>query len=233
MTEAEWLACPNPRRLLDHLGRTRARPAVRRLRLFACACERQVWALLPDARRRLVEAIERRADGEADPTGPADGPPPGPDVATADDAHGARLVETFGVEVLRDARPLAAGPEDDVADALRAAVQAAERAALTAARHSRLGRRALPAARRGQAALVRDLFGNPFRPVTFDPGWRTADVVGLARAIYEDGAFDRLPLLADTLMDAGCADDQVLKHCRGGGPHARGCWVVDLVLGRE
>jgi hypothetical protein len=81
--------------------------------------------------------------------------------------------------------------------------------------------------------LSRCVFGNPFRPVAFDPRWRTADVLGLARGIYEDRAFDRLPLLADALMDAGCADEQVLGHCRSEGPHVRGCWVVDLVLGKE
>jgi hypothetical protein len=81
--------------------------------------------------------------------------------------------------------------------------------------------------------LIRDIFGNPFRPVAFDPRWRTADAVGLARAIYEDRAFDCLPLLADALMDAGCADEQVLEHCRSEGPHVRGCWAVDLVLDKE
>jgi hypothetical protein len=84
-----------------------------------------------------------------------------------------------------------------------------------------------------QAELVRDIFGNPFRPVAFDPRWRTEDTVGLARGIYEDRAFDRLPLLADALMDAGCADEQVLSHCKSEGPHVRGCWVVDLVLDKE
>ena len=90
-----------------------------------------------------------------------------------------------------------------------------------------------PEQRRAQAALVREVFGNPFRPVAFDPRWRTTDVMGLARAIYDGAAFDRLPLLADALMDAGCADPDVLAHCRGAGPHVRGCWVVDLVLGKE
>ena len=84
-----------------------------------------------------------------------------------------------------------------------------------------------------QCALLRDVFGNPFRVVKLKPVWRTTDVLGLARAIDEDRAFDRLPLLADTLMDAGCDDDQILLHCRSGGPHVRGCWVVDLVLGKE
>jgi hypothetical protein len=84
-----------------------------------------------------------------------------------------------------------------------------------------------------QDVVFRDLVGNPFRPVEFEPFWRTTDVIGLARAAYEDRAFDRLPILADALMDAGCVDDQILSHCRGPGPHARGCWVVDLVLGKN
>ena len=62
---------------------------------------------------------------------------------------------------------------------------------------------------------------------------RSTDAVGVARAIYDDRAFDRLPILADALMDAGCDDEQILAHCRGPGPHVRGCWVVDLVLGKE
>ena len=81
--------------------------------------------------------------------------------------------------------------------------------------------------------LVRDLFSNPFCPIAFDPRWRTSDAIGLARAIYDDRAFDRLPILTDALIDAGCDDEQVLAHCRSDGPHVRGCWVVDLVLGRE
>ena len=83
------------------------------------------------------------------------------------------------------------------------------------------------------ADVIRCLFGNPFRPVTFDPRWRTSDVVGLARAIYDDKAFERMPILADALMDAGCEEEQIIAHCRGDGPHVRGCWVVDLVLGKE
>jgi hypothetical protein len=66
-----------------------------------------------------------------------------------------------------------------------------------------------------------------------DPTWRTEAVVGLARGIDADAAFDRLPVLADALEDAGCVDADVLTHCRAGGPHARGCVVVDLLLGRE
>lgn len=80
-------------------------------------------------------------------------------------------------------------------------------------------------------ALLHDIFGDRFRPVAFDPGWRTMDVLGVARGIYEQRAFDRLPILADALQDAGCADAELLGHCLGPGPHVRGCWAVDLVLG--
>jgi hypothetical protein len=81
--------------------------------------------------------------------------------------------------------------------------------------------------------LIRDIFGNPFRPVTADPSWLTSTVAALARGIYADRAFDRLPILADALQDAGCDHADILDHCRGHGPHVRGCWVVDLLLGKE
>jgi hypothetical protein len=84
-----------------------------------------------------------------------------------------------------------------------------------------------------QADFVRDIFRHPSSPVRYDPRWRTTDTLGLARGIYEDRAFDRLPILADALIDAGCDDAAILGHCRGPGPHVRGCWVVDLVLGKE
>ena len=83
------------------------------------------------------------------------------------------------------------------------------------------------------AQYVRDIFGNPFRPTLFDPAWRTTDVLLLAGGIYAERAFDRMPILADSLQDAGCDRDDILSHCRGDGPHVRGCWVVDLLLGKE
>jgi hypothetical protein len=82
--------------------------------------------------------------------------------------------------------------------------------------------------------LLRDLFGNPFHPVGIDPAWfHGADhiVPRLAQTIEEEQAFDRLPILADALEDAGCAEEAILDHCRGPGPHYCGCWVVDLLLG--
>jgi len=81
--------------------------------------------------------------------------------------------------------------------------------------------------------LLRDIFGNPFRPVAFDPAWRTDTAVVLARQMYDSRDFGAMPILADALQDAGCEDEQVLNHCRDAtAPHVRGCWVVDLVLGK-
>jgi hypothetical protein len=83
-----------------------------------------------------------------------------------------------------------------------------------------------------QALLLRDIVPDPFRPVSLEQRWLTSTVVALAGGIYDEKAFDRLPILADGLQDAGCEDESVLGHCRGDGPHVRGCWVVDQVLGR-
>ncbi|MBP3958569.1 hypothetical protein J8F10_25245 [Gemmata sp. G18] len=80
---------------------------------------------------------------------------------------------------------------------------------------------------------MREIVGNPFRPVIFEQEWRTSDVLSLAKGIYELSAFDRMPILADALQDAGCDNSDILNHCRGAGLHVRGCWVVDHVLGKE
>ena len=84
-----------------------------------------------------------------------------------------------------------------------------------------------------QAHLLREVVGNPFRPVTFAPAWRTDTVLVLARQIDESRDFSPMPILADALQDAGCDNEDVLNHCRGPGPHVRGCWVIDLILEKE
>ena len=84
-------------------------------------------------------------------------------------------------------------------------------------------------------SLVRDVFGNPFRLVLVERAWLAWEggtVRKLAEGIYQDQAFDRLPILADALEEAGCADEAILSHLRGPGPHVRGCWVLDLLLGQ-
>jgi hypothetical protein len=85
-----------------------------------------------------------------------------------------------------------------------------------------------------QVKLARDIFGNPFRAVVFDPSWRTSTAVGLARTMYDARDFGAMPVLADALEEAGCDTPDVLAHCRDpDGVHVRGCWVVDLVLGKS
>jgi hypothetical protein len=86
---------------------------------------------------------------------------------------------------------------------------------------------------RVQSDIIRDIFGNPFRPVAFDPEWRTNTVLAIGRQMYDSREFAPMPILADALQDAGCDNADILDHCRGPGPHVRGCWVVDLVLGKE
>jgi hypothetical protein len=93
------------------------------------------------------------------------------------------------------------------------------------------------------SSILQDIFGNPFRPVALDPAWLTwhdATIPQLAQALYDDrdlpsGHLDphRLAVLADALEDAGCDDHDILAHCRGPGPHVRGCWVIDTLLGKQ
>jgi hypothetical protein len=84
-----------------------------------------------------------------------------------------------------------------------------------------------------QANLLRDILGNPFRPSARHSAWLTPAVVDLASFIYDQRTFDRLPDLATLLEDAGCRDPGVLGHLRGPGPHTRGCWLLDFLLGKE
>ncbi len=83
-----------------------------------------------------------------------------------------------------------------------------------------------------QQHFLRDIFGNPFRPVAFDPAWRAEHAVGIAAKMYDERHFAAMPILADALEEAGCDSADILAHCREPGVHVRGCWVVDLVLGK-
>jgi hypothetical protein len=216
VTEAEWLACDDLGRLLHF---AHGQISSRKHRLFACACYRRKWKYVSDERcHEAVEITEAFADDE-DRIGDFD--------RVCDTARLARN-EWFSKQ----------GSQGRMVHLATAASW------LTSQRPSGLNvayhlapipvdsARARRAETTEQVHLLRDIFGNPFRPVAFDPTWRTEAVVGLARGAYEDRAFDRLPVLADALEDAGCADAAVLAHCRGPGPHVRGCWVVDLILGK-
>ena len=221
MTEVEWLTASDP---MPMLGFLRGNVSDRRLRLLVVACCRRIWDGLKDVRSRTaVDVAERFADGGAS----AD------ELLAAYDAAYVAVDDcleysAFSEDQANAACLSAAANVDEVVEAYDPFPGYAALHAIGYAIDGLLGDCKLK-----QAALVRDIFGNPFRLVAFDPRWRTADAVGLARGIYDERAFDRLPLLADALMDAGCAGEQVLEHCRSEGPHVRGCWVVDLVLGKE
>jgi hypothetical protein len=96
--------------------------------------------------------------------------------------------------------------------------------------------RRLRAEEKAQAGLLRCIFGSlPFRPISVNPAWlawNEGTVPKLAQSIYNERAFDRLPILAYALEEGGCDNADILGHCRGPGPHVRGCWVVDLILGK-
>ncbi|MDY3553381.1 hypothetical protein R5W24_002482 [Gemmata sp. JC717] len=184
------------------------RAVVRKLRLLWCGCARARWCHLPDEGRRAIEVIERFADGRAG-------------------ARAFREARRAVAEWLRGSRlfpPGTAAPE--AAEAMRFAVTAGEV-------HARLSDRYAVAAPPGEIGFLQDLFGNPFRPVEVAPAWRTATVVGLARAIYAERAFDLMPVLCDALQDAGCTNEDVLAHCRDRTDHARGCWLLDALIGTE
>jgi hypothetical protein len=83
------------------------------------------------------------------------------------------------------------------------------------------------------AALIRDIFGNPLRPFTFDSSWLTSTVLTLAQQMYNTRDFSALPILADAVQDAGCENEDILNHCRQPGDHVRGCWCMDLLLGKS
>jgi hypothetical protein len=215
----------------------------RKLRLYAVACCRRVWHLLPDERsRRAVAAAEREADGGADPEDLR--------LAVLSAENLAEQLAASSRTAGQEARASAAfaalhatGAGEKAADYAAAnACSAAFHAATEASAPS--AARARDAERDAQCRLLRCMFGPlPFREALIDPSLRARDgslVTKLAQAAYENrslpvGTLDgaRLGILADALEDAGCADAELLGHLRGEGPHVRGCWALDLLLGRD
>jgi hypothetical protein len=213
MTEAEWIASPDPDALLDAL---REKGSDRKLRLYGVSCCRRIWHLLTDPRsQQAVECVELVAEGYL-PVNSLRMARVYADQA-ADCSHGGPALVAY--DLVYDP------PFDAVAVAAKRAAGVRADAEGTNV--------AADVETAAQLYLLRDIFGNPFRPAALASSWLTSTVVALARGIYEDRAFDRMPILADALQDAGCDNEDVLTHCRGPGPHVRGCWVVDLVLGKE
>jgi len=230
MTEAEWLTDIKPDAMQSFVDDT---ISSRKLRLFACACCRMVWEQLTDARsRRAVEAAEQYVDGFATEEACQQ---------AADEAFEANLFCGGREDNGRGAAAFAAFDAANLEEGNRPR-QAQGSVMYTVAflagfpwdaRKQTERQVAKEEIEIKQAEVLRCIVGNPYRPVIIDPTWLTSTVTSLAAGIYADRAFDRMPILADALEEAGCDHADILTHCRGDGPHVRGCWVVDLVLGKE
>ena len=241
MTEQEWLECGEAGPMLKYLWRllceSEATISERKARLFACACCRKCYHLSKDQRSKdALEAAEAFADGLIQYEHFSA-------VATsARDAEEDALVVYEHLSQEED-RPnayskiigtrlaswvmLDTDPEDGV-PILSSAISVAG-FAVDSYENPKV-------ADREQAAIIRDIFGNPFRPITIDNtwlDWKDATIPKLAQAIYDERAFDRLPIFADALEETGCTNADILNHCRSDGAHVKGCWVVDLILGKE
>jgi hypothetical protein len=223
MSEEEWLAANSPQPLFTLLQSRE--PIPRKLRLFACACSRAVWDdSWPQRCKEVVITTERFVDGQA----------------TANELNRARA------QACQAARPAAqaARSRGDSAAAQMFELRlwfAAEAALPESKLHHRITVRygswfhyhLQDPFVAGMPTILRDVFGNPFHAVDFSPEWRTDTVMALGRQMYESRDFSAMPILADALQDSGCSEEAILSHCRGSGTHVRGCWCVDLVLGKE
>jgi hypothetical protein len=208
VTEAEWLACSDPVKMLHAVG---LQGGVRKLRLFACACCRRLGPLLgSDRHLHLVAMAERFADGQATEQ----------ELALARVA--AQPAKPWGEQAACFAGAL------EIIGAVSQVIEYAKAA------HERKPDR--DAERRGQAEILRDIFGNHFPRVKASPAWSQWNdglVVGMAEQIYEERTFEDLPMLADALEESGCEQRTLLGHLRCGGVHVPGCWALDVVLGKS
>jgi hypothetical protein len=231
MTEAEWRTATDPQAMLVELWRRsrgwrawlrgffgdrgERRRLERRARLFACACCRRIEPLLCDAKlTNAVEVAERYADG----------------TATAAELEAARETakeSPWGAAARAATRTAWVDPWEAAAQAAMHAVAAVEWAA------EGDWRAASAALRLEQCALLHDLFDDVFHPPSpLYPGWLPAETLEEAWLIYQKRRFEDLPRLAQQLAAVGCDRAPLLEHLRGPGPHARGCWALDQVLGR-
>jgi hypothetical protein len=226
---------------------------LRKLRLFSVACCRRVGRWLADPRsRRAVEVAELRADGQAtDPEAReaaahawaaeraagvvAFGARADPPASAAGRAALARA-GAVAQAALAACYCLADSPQLAADHAVHAAATTVPRGVWGTLGWARAYRAACHEEGRAQKALLDEVFGDPFRPAAVDPlwlAWEGGVVPALAQGIYEERAFERLALLADALEEAGCTDAELLGHLRGPGPHTRGCWALDLFLGKQ
>ena len=245
MTDTEWLACTDAQPLLDFL-RDSGKLSERKARLFAVACAHHVWPWLLDERsRKAVEVSERYAEGlvgrkalnavrrEAFAASKS----PLPSSCYRGYARGSEHAAVVALNVCMNTKRYGC----------QELTRATAGCASSLVAHV-LGDAAEPTERKAQCDLLRCLFGSPFCPTPFALAWLTPSVISLAVGAYEDravGAYeDRslpsgeldgacLAVLAAALEAAGCDNADLLNHLRGPGPHVRGCWPVDLILGKE
>jgi hypothetical protein len=232
MTEAEWFECREPQKMLDWL-QSSGRASDRRLRLFAVACCRRLWHILKRRKsREAVEIAEQYAEGKVGDKELAVGRKKASNAVGALN-RSAWLYEAAILDLARAVDSVCCQPAADVAHAV--AKQTADSYGPTGARVRE---------RAAQAEILRCTIPNPFQaPAALSPGWLAwggGTVKRLAEAAYEErqlpsGTLDgaRLAVLADALEEADCSQPDLLDHLRGPGPHVRGCWPVDLLLGKQ
>jgi hypothetical protein len=226
MTVQEWLECTDPQKMLhdlaslnpqgNRLSRMRSPIPDRKFRLVAVACGRLIEQHIPrEVGLAAINVAERFADGKA----------------TAADLKAAKRATWAAWQAFRG---------QPTSTALWTAAWVADWKVVNAASQAVSGVEVLEGRSDGLrtrlCTIIRDIFGNPFRPVAINPAWlawNDGTVQKMAQAIYEERAFDRMPILADALEEAGCTDEQILMHLRGGGEHYCGCWVIDLLLGKQ
>jgi hypothetical protein len=238
ITREQWLVSGSPGQMIDHLGKVqrvyRTRCGQRGLLLFDIACCRRGGRLLAqDPVVVALEVAERYAEGiitwrsfeRVCRAILAEVEDSLPEIVCIREDHLRRWIKSSGTRQI---------------DSLRHGVLALSNllgwgagANYLMTAHGVAGHDFV-AELRAQCELLRDIFGDPFRPIRFSPAWRTDTAVLLAQRMYESRDFGAMPILADALQDAGCNDDAILDHCRDPNQvHVRGCWVVDAVLGTK
>ncbi|HEY1187531.1 MAG TPA: hypothetical protein VGE74_07720, partial [Gemmata sp.] len=218
--ERQWLACEETSKAF---GFVRGRLSPRQVRLFFVAMAHRVWDRLPgDEFRDAIEVVDQVADGHRDEA-----------ELRALHEHFSAADATAGPDISRRAHALEL--LRNVTGELRRSCFWVSRAALDLTMRSRNDWVRRADEEKAQVAILRDIVGDPFHPVLPNPAWCTSTVTALAHGIYAERAFDRLPILADALQDAGCEDPRVLDHCRrpAADEHVCGCWVVDMLLNHE
>jgi hypothetical protein len=216
--EQEWLTTQDYREVL-YRAATASR-STRKWRCYALACVGLIEHLLTPVHRRALEVNERFVEGKATNRERADAR------ATLGEAD----YRPIGYSLFESLRWAMASPTDIVSaaqntvpDSVRYVVELEN------------GRDAVDPLHQKFIGFLRDIVGNPFRPAKIEPAWKRWNggaVVHLAQVIADEQSFDQMPILADALEEAGCSDSSILDHCRATG-HVRGCWVVDLILGKK